>query len=81
MAAYIRLAMMTPEQWAELFQRSLQEVTQQEKPEPVTEKEEQSAPQEPQQEMKTESVRERIFSPRSASSRTRGQSLREILNL
>lgn len=101
LAAVIRVALMTPEQWAQMLAEIYQPAqpqeeqptapstapettahTQHDQPKPPPEAApEQPAPQEPQQQTKTESVRERVFSPRSASSRARGKSLREILNI
>lgn len=100
LAAVIRVALMTPEQWAQMLAEIYQPAQPQEQPtapstaadtavhtqhdQPMPPPEaapEQPAPQEPQQQTKTESVRERVFSPRSASSRARGKSLREILNI
>lgn len=89
LAAIIRLSLMTPEDLSELLtqviapptQGAEQQPAQPEAPSEPQQPAEEPAPQEPQQETKTESVRERIFSPRSASSRARGKSLREILNI
>lgn len=84
LAAVIRLSLMTPEEWSQLIAQAISTPQESEQPDQQPAEQqpaEQPAPQEPQQESKTESVRERVFSPRAASSRARGKSLREILNI
>lgn len=89
LAEIIRLSLLTPEDLSRLIAEAVaspaqgaeQQPLPDEQPSQAQQPAEEPAPQEPQQETKTESVRERIFSPRSASSRARGKSLREILNI